>query len=262
MDNPNENEVMHVMVPVKRVVDHNVRVRIKADGSAVDTAGLKMSLNPFDEVALEQAVRLREAGLASKVTAVACGAAQSQDVLRTALAMGADAAVLIDPGSMASDGVAWVQALGTLARDEGVDLLLCGQQTIDDDLGALAPMLAAALDWPQAICVNRLALDAGELQVELDGDAGVERWRLSLPAVLGVDLRLCDPRAISLPNMMKARKAGIRPLALADFSVAGDAGHTLLACAAPPRRAPGLKLADLPALLAHLRDLPALSTTA
>lgn len=253
---------MHVMVPVKRVVDYNVRVRIKADGSGVETTGLKMSMNPFDEVALEQAVRLREAGLASKVTVVACGAAQSQDVLRSALAMGADEAVLIAADAMANDGVAWVQALCTLVKDEGVGLLICGQQTIDDDLGALAPMLAAALDWPQAICVNRLALDAGELQVELDGDAGVERWRLSLPAVLGVDLRLCDPRSISLPNMMKAKKASIRQLALTDFSSTGEAGYTLLACEAPPQRKPGLKLDSLPALIAHLRALPALTPAA
>ena len=175
---------MHVLVFVKRVVDHNVKVRVRADGSGVDTTGLKMSMNPFDEVAVEQAVRLRQAGVADRVTAVACGPTITQDVLRTALAMGADQAVLLDPGSASAEGPALIEALAALVRREGADLVLCGKQAIDDDLGDTVPMLAALLDWPQALSVNRLERSADGLTVDCDGDQGLEQWQLPLPAVL------------------------------------------------------------------------------
>jgi electron transfer flavoprotein beta subunit len=255
---------MHVLVFVKRVVDHNVKVRVRADGSGVDTTGLKMSMNPFDEVAVEQAVRLRQAGLATKVTAVACGPAITQDVLRTALAMGADQAVLLDPGSASAEGPALIEALAALVRREGADLVLCGKQAIDDDLGDTVPMLAALLDWPQALSVNRLERSGDGLTVDCDGDQGLEQWQLPLPAVLGVDLRLCDPRAISLPNMMKAKKAAITTVPLAELAdtAALAPRFAVTGCATPPARAPGQRVDSLPQLLERLRQLPALNASA
>lgn len=248
---------MHILVPVKRVVDYNVKVRVRSDGSGVDTTGLKMSLNPFDEVAVEQAVSLRQAGQASRVTVVGCGAPVAQDVLRTALAMGADAAILLDPGPGEGDAPALLEALSLLVQREGVDLVLCGKQAIDDDLGDLAPMLAALLDWPQAMSVNRLELIDAGLRVHCDGDLGLEQWRLPLPAVLGVDLRLCDPRAISLPNMMKAKKAAITTLALAELAADQAARFRVTGCTTPPARTAGVRVDGIAQLLDRLRGLPA-----
>lgn len=249
---------MQVLVPVKRVVDHNVKVRVKTDGSGVDTAGVKMSINPFDEVALEQAIRLREKGLASKVTVVAVGAAVAQDVLRTGLAMGADAAVLIDPADALLDPLAVARLLKGLVEREQIGLVLCGKQAIDDDLGATGPMLAALLDWPQAISVNSLTLEAGALQASCDGDRGLEQWQLSVPAVLTVDLRLCDPRSITLPNMMKAKKASITTLAAADLAAIEAPRARVTTVSEPPARTPGVKVPDVNALVEQLLRLPAL----
>lgn len=250
---------MHILVLVKRVIDHNVKVRVKSDGSAVETAGVKMSINPFDEVALEQAVRLKEQGLASRVTAVTCGAPIARDVLRTALAMGADAAILVDtPDALDPlDPLREARLFSALAQQENAGLVLCGKQAIDDDLGATGPMLAALLDWPQAVAVNRLALEAGELHVSTDADVGSEQLALSLPAVLSVDLRLCDPRNISLPAMMRAKKASITTVAAASLTESGQPWVQLLAVAEPAARAPGIRLDGLPALIDRLRALPA-----
>jgi len=253
---------MHVMVLVKRVVDHNVKVRVRSDGSGVDTSGLKMSINPFDEVAVEQAVRLRQAGQASRVTVVACGPAVTQDVLRLSLAMGADSAIQLDTGAGEPDGLMATEALAALVKREQVDLVLCGKQAIDDDLGDTVPMLAAWLDWPQAMSVNRIELSGTALRVDCDGDQGLERWSLTLPAVLGVDLRLCDPRAISLPNMMKAKKAPISTTRLEELAQAAAPRSSIVSCTTPPARAAGLRVPDLPQLLAHLRQVPALNPTA
>lgn len=254
---------MHILVPVKRVVDYNVKVRVKSDGSGVDTAGVKMSINPFDEVALEQAVRLREKGLASQVTAVTCAASSAQDVLRTALALGADAAVLVDTGAAAAlDPLDVARVLKALVEREQVGLVLCGKQAIDDDLGATGPMLAALLDWPQAVSVNGLGIEGGDLLLTCDGDRGMEQLALPLPAVLSVDLRLCDPRTISLPNMMKAKKAPITTLALADLIEVGPARSTVVSVGEPPARHPGVKVADVNALIEQLRCLPAFQATA
>lgn len=253
---------MHILVPVKRVVDHNVKVRLKRDGSGVDTAGVKMSINPFDEVALEQAVRLKEQGLASKVTAVTCGPAAAQDVLRTALAMGADAAVLIELNGAQHDpdplGVA--RLLAGLVQREPADLVLCGKQAIDDDLGATGPMLAALLDRPQAISINELQVHGAGLTVACDADGGLERLRLPLPAVLTVDLRLCDPRNISLPAMMRAKKASITTLRENELAERGEALVRTLSFAEPLPRAAGSRVESLAALIDRLRALPVLQT--
>jgi electron transfer flavoprotein beta subunit len=248
---------MHILVPIQRVVDPNVKVRIKSDGSGLDTAGLKMSINPFDEVALEQALRLREQGLASKVTAVACGPAVTQDVLRTALAMGADAAMLLTSDTP-PDALSLARLLQAVVQREGIGLVLCGKQAIDDDLGATGPMLAALLDWPQAISVNGLSLDAGELRLACDGDRGVQRLSMPLPAVLSVDLRLSDPRSVTLPNMMKAKKASITTLPAQELAPLAEALAPVVAVAEPARRPPGVRVADIDALIAQLRDLKAL----
>lgn len=249
---------MHILVPVKRVVDYNVKVRVKADGSGVDTTGVKMSMNPFDEVALEQAVRLREKGVATRVTVVTCGAATAQDVLRTGLAMGADAAVLVDTGAAALDPLGVARVLQALVQREQVGLVLCGKQAIDDDLGATGPMLAALLDWPQAISVNRLAAEGGQLMLSCDADRGLDQLTLPLPAVLSVDLRLCDPRTITLPNMMKAKKAAITTLPLAGLGSFAAPRSTVVAVSEPPARQAGVRVADVNALLQRLQALPAL----
>lgn len=249
---------MHILVAVKRVVDPNVRVRVRADAGVLDTAGLKMTLNPFDEVALEQAVRLREAGMATKVTVVACDGPAAQDVLRTALAMGADAAVLVDTSADATGGHEPARLLAELVRQDGADLVLCGKQAIDDDLGDTVPMLAALLDWPQALSVHRMEVDGTGVQVHCDGDVGVERWHLPLPAVLGVDLRLCDARAVSLPNLMKARKAPLRSVPAAQLESPRPANMRIVGVAEPAARPAGVRVADVQALLERLAELPAL----
>lgn len=247
---------MHILVPVKRVVDHNVKVRVKSDGGGVDTAGVKMSINPFDEVALEQAIRLRDKGEASKVTVVTCGAAVSQDVLRTGLAMGADAAILVDPAGAELDPLGVAKLLKALAVREQVGLVLCGKQAIDDDLGATGPMLAALLDWPQAISVSRLVLEGGQLELGCDGDQGTEHWRVPTPAVLTVDLRLCDPRNITLPNMMKAKKAVITTIPVSELGAASVPKAKVASVSEPPARAAGVKVADVAALVEQLKRLP------
>jgi electron transfer flavoprotein beta subunit len=245
---------MKVMVPLKRVIDHQVRVRVKADGSGVDTVGVKMSINPFDEVAVEQAVRWKAQGLVSEVLVVAIGSAVTQDVLRTGLAMGADSATLIDTDTPPSP-LDEARLLAELARREGVGLVLCGKQAIDDDLGSLAPMLAALLDWPQAVSVNAATLAADGIEVGCDGDLGSERLALSLPAVLGVDLRLCDPRMINLPAIMKARKAPVRTLPAAELGVSPSTPCEVRHWAEPPPRAAGQRVPDTATLLGRLQAL-------
>ncbi|WP_431798442.1 electron transfer flavoprotein subunit beta/FixA family protein (plasmid) [Cupriavidus metallidurans] len=250
---------MHVLVPIKRVIDHNVKVRVKSDGSGVEITGVKMSINPFDEVAMEQAVRLKEQGLATKVTAIACGAAVAQDVLRVALAIGADAAVLMDTGGTPLEPLGTARLLRTFVASEGVDLVLCGKQDIDDDLGATGPMLAALLDWPQAVSVSQLHIDGPQLQVSCDSDCGTELLAMSLPAVLSVDLRLCDPRHITLPAMMRAKKATITQVA-AELDHSAPATVRQLHVGEPPARPAGIKLDGLPALIEQLRALPVLQS--
>jgi len=251
---------MHILVPVKRVVDHNVKVRVRGDGTAVETAGVKMSLNPFDEVAIEQAVRLREQGLATRVTACTVGPAIAQDVLRTAIAMGADAAVLVASDDVPEPlGVA--RLLAALVRREKADLVLCGKQAIDGDLGATGPMLAALLDWPQAVSVSRLALVGPGLELACDADGGTERLALPLPAVLAVDLRLCEPRHITLPAMMKAKRAQLATLAAADLAPSAAPQVRVVGVAEPATRAPGLRMDGLPALIDRLREMPAFQPT-
>lgn len=241
---------IRILVPVKRVVDPNVRVRLSAAG-AIDTAGLKMSLNPFDECALEKALQLKEAGVAAHVTVLTCGLPAHQDVLRTALAMGADDAVLIDTGAATAtlDSLAVARLIAAHMSEADYGLVLCGKQAIDGDIGGVAAMLAALLGWPQAL--NASALDAvdGGWRVSCGDDAGTSTWQLDGAAVVSADLRLAEPRRVTLPSIVKAKQ---KPLATRDAAASGtslDARSSVLALNDPPVRKPGVKVEGIAALL-------------
>lgn len=245
---------MKILVPVKRVVDANVRVRIGSAGS-VDTAGLKMSLNPFDECAVERALRLREDGVASSVTVLTCGLPVCQDVLRTALAMGADNAVLIDTADASLDSLAiarLLQAFMIAEADTNTDtfgLVLCGKQAIDDDIGGVAAMLAGLLGWPQALNASAIEAAGRGWLVTCGDDAGTTTWRLDGPAVVSADLRLAEPRRVTLPSIVKAKQKPLRTLDAATLNVALGTQIRIVEIAEPAVRQPGIKVADTAALL-------------
>ncbi|NCO22926.1 MAG: electron transfer flavoprotein subunit beta/FixA family protein, partial [Rhodobacterales bacterium] len=212
---------MKVLVPVKRVIDYNVKVRVKADGSGVDLANVKMSMNPFDEIAVEEAIRLKEAGKADEVIAVSIGVKQSQETLRTALAMGADRAILIvatDDAQTDIEPLAVAKILKAVAEAEGVGLVLCGKQAIDNDMNATGQMLAALLGWSQATFASKIEIDGDHALVTREVDGGLQTIKVTLPAIVSADLRLNEPRYASLPNIMKAKK---KPL---DEKTPGDYG--------------------------------------
>ncbi|WP_175107653.1 electron transfer flavoprotein subunit beta/FixA family protein [Pararobbsia alpina] len=246
---------MNILVPVKRVVDANVRVRVAANG-AIDTTGLKMSLNPFDECAVEKALQLRETGAASRVTVITCGAQASQDVLRTALAMGADDAVLIDTAAAIStlDSLAVARLVNAHMASREYALVLCGKQAIDDDIGGVAAMLAALLDWPQALNASALAAHGNDWSVTSGDDTGTATWLLEGPAVVSADLRLAEPRRVSLPSIVKAKQ---KPLAIVDAAALAveltPQAHIVKLCD-PPVRQSGIKVADTAALIAALAE--------
>ncbi|TDV09183.1 electron transfer flavoprotein subunit beta/FixA family protein [Paraburkholderia caballeronis] len=237
-----------ILVPVKRVVDPNVRVRVNSSG-AVETTGLKMSLNPFDECALERALRLKEAGVATRVTVLTCGKPVAQDVLRTALAMGADDAVLIDAGDAAPDSLSIAQLLHAWLAGNACDLILCGKQAIDDDIGGVAAMLAGLLDWPQALNASALEADADGWLVTCGDDAGTAVWKLDGPAVISADLRLAEPRHVTLPNLMKAKQKPLATIAADTLGVAPESRFDVVRVSDPPARAAGIKVPDAAALI-------------
>jgi electron transfer flavoprotein beta subunit len=245
---------MKVLVAVKRVVDYNVKVRVKADGSGVDTANLKMSMNPFDEIAIEEAVRLKEAGGAKEIVAVSVGATQCQEVLRTALAIGADRAVLVETvGEIEPLGIA--KLLKALVEREQPDLVILGKQAIDDDCNQTGQMLAALLGWGQGTFASKVVLGAGEVEVTREVDGGLETVALRLPAVVTADLRLNEPRYVKLPDIMKAKKKPLETLTPAALAVALAAQLTTLKVSEPPKRkAGGLKLADAAELVDKLKN--------
>ena len=244
---------MKILVPVKRVVDYNVKVRVKADGSGVELANVKMSMNPFDEIAVEEAVRLKEAGIATEVVAVSCGVAACQDTLRNALAIGADRAILVQ-----ADGelqpLAVAKLLKAVCDAEAPQLVLCGKQAIDDDANQVGQMLAALAGWPQATFASRLAVQGGEASVTREIDGGLETLVVRLPAVVSADLRLNEPRYVTLPNIMKAKK---KPLAT---TTAGQLGVDVAPRLAtvrvdePAARAAGVKVADVAELISKLKN--------
>lgn len=243
---------MKVIVGVKRVIDYNVRIRVKSDGSGVDLANMKMSMNPFDEIALEQAIRLREKGMSTETIAVSVGPAAAQDTLRTALAMGATRAIHV-PAEGRVEPLAIAKLLAALVRREAADLVFVGKQAIDDDSNQTGQMLAGLLDWSQATYASDIRLDDGCLTVRREVDAGIEVLRLPLPAVITADLRLNSPRYASLPNIMRAKKMPIEEIAPEGLGVDIAPRLEVLETREPEKRSAGIRVASVEDLVARLR---------
>jgi Electron transfer flavoprotein, beta subunit len=244
---------MKILVAVKRVVDYNVKVRVKADGSGVETANVKFSMNPFDEIAVEEAVRLKEAGKAEEIVAVSIGPAQSQETLRAALAMGADRAILIQTDETV-EPLAVAKLIAAIAKREEAGLAILGKQAINDDSNQTGQMLAALLGWPQGTFASKLALEEGRAVVTREIDGGLETVSLALPAVVTTDLRLNTPRYASLPNIMKAKKKPLETTFAADLCVDIAPRLTTLKVEEPPKRKAGIKVADAAALVDKLKN--------
>ncbi len=243
---------MKLLVAVKRVVDYNVKVRVKADGTGVETVGVKMSMNPFDEIAVEEAVRLKEKGVASEIVAVSMGVAACAETLRTALAMGADRGILVQTDAELQP-LAVAKLLKALADREQPGLVVMGKQAIDDDMNATGQMLAALLGWPQGTFASKLQIEDKTLSVTREIDGGLETLSLDLPAVITTDLRLNEPRYASLPNIMKARKKPIETLKPEDLGVDPAPRLTLVSVAEPPKRQAGVKVGSVAELVQKLR---------
>ena len=247
---------MKILVPVKRVIDFNVKPRVKADGSGVDLAHVKMSMNPFDEIAVEEAIRFKEKGLATEVVVVSIGVKQAQETLRTALAMGADRAILIEAAADPSTDVeplAVAKLLAAVAREEKPQLILAGKQAIDNDMNATGQMLAALLGWAQATFASEIALEGDHATVTREIDGGLQTIRVKLPAVVTADLRLNEPRYASLPNIMKAKKKPLEEKTPADYGVDVSPRLTALKTVEPPSRKAGVKLGSVDELIAKLK---------
>ncbi|MFN9764202.1 MAG: electron transfer flavoprotein subunit beta/FixA family protein [Pseudomonadota bacterium] len=244
---------MKILVPVKRVVDYNVKVRVKADGSGVDIANVKMSMNPFDEIAVEEAVRLKEKGLATEIVAVSCGVAQCQETLRTAMAIGADRAILVQT-DVELQPLAVAKILKALLDREQPQLVILGKQAIDDDCNQTGQMLATLAGLPQATFVSKVEVADGHATMTREIDGGLERIRLRLPAVMTTDLRLNEPRYVTLPNIMKAKKKPLETLAPADLGVDPAPRIRTLKVSEPPRRGAGVKVADVATLVDKLKN--------
>ena len=243
---------MKVLVAVKRVVDYNVKIRVKSDGSGVEIANVKMSMNPFDEIANEEAIRLKEKGLAEEVVAVSLGEAKCQETLRTALAMGADRAIHVQTDAELQP-LAVAKLLKAVAEREQPGLIILGKQAIVDDSNQTAQMLAALLGWPQGTFASKLEFEDGELRVTREVDAGLEKVTLKLPAVISSDLRLNEPRYASLPNLMKAKRKPIDVLSPEELGVDIAPRLRLLKVEEPPRRQSGVKVASVAELVDKLR---------
>jgi electron transfer flavoprotein beta subunit len=244
---------MKVLVAVKRVVDYNVKVRVKSDGSGVDLANVKMSMNPFDEIAIEEAVRLREKGVATEVIAVSCGVTQCQETLRTAMAIGADRAILIETDAELQP-LAVAKLLKALVDREQPGLVILGKQAIDDDCNQTGQMLAALGDWPQATFASKVEVADGNALVTREVDGGLETLRLSLPAIITTDLRLNEPRYVTLPNIMKAKKKPLEVLTPDALGVDAAPRIKTLKVTEPPKRAAGIKVPDVATLVSKLKN--------
>ncbi|MBK9245262.1 MAG: electron transfer flavoprotein subunit beta/FixA family protein [Burkholderiales bacterium] len=244
---------MKILVSVKRVVDYNVKVRVKSDGSGVDIANVKMSMNPFDEIAVEEAVRLKEAGKATEVVAVSCGLAQCQETLRTAMAIGADRAILVETDAELQP-LAVAKILKALIDKEKPQLVLLGKQAIDDDANQTAQMLAALAGLPQATFASKMTVDGSAAQVTREVDGGLETLSVKLPAVVSVDLRMNEPRYVTLPNIMKAKKKPLENVKPADLGVDPTPRIKTLKVTEPPSRKSGIKVPDVATLVAKLKN--------
>ena len=244
---------MKVLVSVKRVVDFNVKVRVKADGTGVETANVKMSMNPFDEIAIEEAVRLREAGVATEIVVVSCGSTPCQETLRTALAIGADRAVLVETAAELQP-LAVAKLLKAVVQKENPRLVIMGKQAIDDDSSQTGQMLAALLGWPQATFASKVKIENEKAQVTREVDGGLETVSIKLPAVVTTDLRLNEPRYVTLPNIMKAKKKTLETLKPDALGVDVAPRLQTLKVVEPPKRKAGSKVPDAKALVDKLRN--------
>jgi electron transfer flavoprotein beta subunit len=245
---------MKIIVPVKRVIDYNVKPRVKSDGSGVDLANVKMSMNPFDEIAVEEAIRLREKGVATEIIAVSVGPQKAQETLRTALAMGADRAILV----MTDDEVeplAVAKILKAIADEEQPGLVILGKQAIDDDCNQTGQMLAALMGRPQGTFASEVTVDGDSVSVKREVDGGMETVKLAMPAIVTTDLRLNEPRYASLPNIMKAKSKPMDNKTPADYGVDTTPRLKTLKVVEPPVRQAGIKVADVDALVAKLKEL-------
>jgi electron transfer flavoprotein beta subunit len=248
---------MKVLVPVKRVIDYNVKVRVKADGSGVDLANVKMSMNPFDEIAVEEALRLREKGVATEVVVMSIGVKQAQETLRTALAMGADRAILIEATADVHQDIeplAVAKLIAAVAREEGPGLILTGKQAIDNDMNATGQMTAALLGWAQATFASEVSIADGHATVTREVDGGLQTIRVALPAIVSVDLRLNEPRYASLPNIMKAKTKPMAMKTPADYGVDVAPRLTVVRTVEPAGRKGGVKVGSVAELVAKLKD--------
>jgi electron transfer flavoprotein beta subunit len=243
---------MKILVPVKRVVDYNVKVRVKPDGSGVDTANVKMSMNPFDEIAVEEAVRLKEKGVVTEIVAVSCGIAASQETLRTALALGADRAILIETDADLQP-LAVAKLLKAVVDKEQPQITILGKQAIDDDANQTGQMLAALLGWAQATSASKVDIANGRATVKREVDGGMETIETALPLVITTDLRLNEPRYATLPNIMKAKKKPMETITPATLGVDVTPRLATLKVVEPPKRQGGGKVADVKELVAKLR---------
>ena len=248
---------MKVLVPVKRVIDYNVKVRVKADGSGVDLANVKMSMNPFDEIAVEEAIRLKEKGAATEVVVVSIGVKQASETLRTALAMGADRAILIVASEDVNQDIeplAVAKLLAAVVKEEAPGLVLAGKQAIDNDMNATGQMLSALLGWSQATFASALAIEGDTATVTREVDGGLQTITVKLPTIVTVDLRLNEPRYASLPNIMKAKKKPLEEKTAADYGVDVTPRLTVVKTVEPAGRKAGVKLASVDELVSKLKN--------
>jgi electron transfer flavoprotein beta subunit len=248
---------MKVLVPVKRVIDYNVKVRVKADNTGVDLANVKMSMNPFDEIAVEQAIRLREAGQAEEIIAVSIGVKQSQETLRTALAMGADRAILVEAAETVDTDIeplAVAKLLKAVVDEEQPGLVLCGKQAIDNDMNATGQMLAALLGWSQATFASGLEIEGDSATVTREVDGGLQVIKVKMPTIVTVDLRLNEPRYASLPNIMKAKRKPLDIKTPADYGVDASPRLAVVSVNEPPARKAGVKVGSVAELVDKLKN--------
>jgi len=249
---------MKVLVPVKRVVDYNVKVRVKTDGSGVELANVKMSMNPFDEIAVEEAIRLREKGVATEIVVVSIGVQQCQETLRTALAMGADRGILVVT-DQATESLMVAKVLAKIAADEAPGLIILGKQAIDDDANQTGQMLSALLGWPQGTFASKLTVEGDFVTVEREVDGGAETVKLTMPAVITTDLRLNEPRYASLPNIMKAKAKKIDSKTPADYGVDPTPRLTIVKVTEPSKRSAGVKVKTVDELVDKLKVMGAIA---
>ncbi|MDI3338718.1 electron transfer flavoprotein subunit beta/FixA family protein [Defluviimonas aestuarii] len=248
---------MKVLVPVKRVIDYNVKVRVKADGSGVDLANVKMSMNPFDEIAVEEAIRIKERGEAEEIIVISIGVKQAQETLRTALAMGADRAILIEAADDVHTDIeplAVAKLLKAVVEAEGPGIVLCGKQAIDNDMNATGQMLSALLGWSQAAFASELKLEGDSAVVTREVDGGLQTIKVKMPAIVTVDLRLNEPRYASLPNIMKAKKKPLEEKTAADYGVDVSPRLTIVKTTEPAGRKAGVKVGSVDELIQKLKD--------